>query len=384
MTPEVIHTYPKLYKKDSNEKTRIWYMELGAMVGVPETGFHRTVAGIENGKLVASGWTECSPKNSGKSNATTSLEQARLEIESAYEKKLQLTYSRTRSDMGNIAYVEPMLAQDYTKVRDKIDISEGVHAQPKLDGIRCIARADGLWTRKGKQIVACPHIETALGPLFAENPEAVFDGELYNHYFADDFNKITSIVRKTKPTEADIIRSEQYMLYHIYDCVSEKEFDHRIRDVRDAVEKLDSPYLAAVDTQFLSKQSVLDRLYSEWMEQGYEGQMIRPYDKTGYQSGKRSRSLLKRKEFITEEFPVLQMHEGNGNWAGAIKKFVIGLPDGVECEATPRGSYECLSSLAAGGTTPAWATVRYFGYTPDGKLRFPVAVDWGFTSSRPD
>lgn len=51
VTPEVIHTYPKLYKKDSNEKTRIWYMELGAMVGVPETGFHRTVAGIENGKL---------------------------------------------------------------------------------------------------------------------------------------------------------------------------------------------------------------------------------------------------------------------------------------------------------------------------------------------
>ena len=207
---------------------------------------------------------------------------------------------------------------------------------------------------------------------------------MYNHYFANDFNKITSIVRKTKPTEADISRAKQYMLYHIYDWVSEKAFDQRIRGVQDVVTSLDSPYIKVVDTRFLSKQNVLDQLYGEWIAEGYEGQMVRPWDKMPYQPGKRSRSLLKRKEFQTDEFPVLRMEECNGNWAGAVKKFIVKLPNGNECDATPRGSYEDLKAMLEKGDVPTWATVRYFGYTPDGYLRFPVVVDWGFGEGRSD
>ena len=383
MAIDPIQKFPPLYKKDSKGKIRVWSMELG-QGDTPDSGYHRTIAGIEGGKMVTSGWTECQPKNVGKSNETTALTQAASEIESAYEKKLELTYFRSKDEIDTVRYIEPMLAQDYTKVRSKIEVTDGVYAQPKLDGIRCIARADGLWTRKGKQIVACPHIEEALAPFFKKNPEAVLDGELYNHYFADDFNKITSIVRKTKPTEADLSRSKQYMLYHIYDWVSEKPFDQRIRGVSDVVVMLDSPYLMPVDTVLVHRQSDLDQLYGNWIAEGYEGQMVRPNDGEGYQPGKRSRSLLKRKEFQTDEFPVLRMEEGNGNWAGAVKKFIVKLPNGNECDATPRGSYDDQKAMLEKGDVPTWATVRYFGYTPDGYLRFPVAVDWGFGEGRTD
>lgn len=381
MDVEVIRSYPEIYKRDTLGGVRVWRMQLGQLDGC---GYHRTVSGLVDGKMVTSGWTKCEPKNVGRANATTSMEQAESEIESAYEIKLELTYFDKFHKIDDVRYVEPMLAQEYTKNKDKFDISEGAWAQPKLDGIRCIARADGLWTRKGKQIVSCPHIEEALAPFFERNPEAVLDGELYNHYFSDDFNKIASIVRKAKPTVADIARAKQYMLYHVYDWVSEKPFDQRWKGIQDVVKSVDSPHVVLVPTMYLSKQNVLDRLYSEWIAEGYEGQMVRPEDGKGYQVGKRTRSLLKRKEFMTEEFPVLRMEEGNGNWGGAIKKFVVQLPDGSENDATPKGTYEDLSAMYQLDQCPTWATVRFFGYTPDGKLRFPVAVDWGFSASRQD
>lgn len=379
---EVVQQYPNVYKRGRNGEVRVWAMELGQDGDV---WGHRTVAGIMDGKLVTSGWTTCSAKNVGRANETSVHAQAEAEIAAAYEKKLELTYHKDIDSIDDQRYVEPMLAQNYTNSVGKfVDIADGVWAQPKLDGIRCIARADGLWTRKGKPIVACPHIVAALAPYFERNPDAVFDGELYNHYFADDFNKITSIVRKAKPTEADLARAEQYMMYHIYDWVSEREFGLRIKGVQEVVALINNPSIVTVETIYLSKQNVLDKLYSEWMSQGYEGQMVRPDDGTGYQPGKRSHSLLKRKEFQTEEFKVIRMEEGNGNWSGAIKKFVVEMPDGTEGEATPKGSYESLKKLKDDGNCPKWITARFFGYTPDGKMRFPVAVDWGFSAKRQD
>lgn len=378
---KVVQTFPNIYKRGTRGEVRVWRMEAG---NDGDVWGHRVIAGVLDGKLVTSGWTFCEGKNIGRSNETTPKMQTSIEISANYEKKLELGYFTDVTHIDQERYTEPMLAQDYAKVKNKIDIADGVWAQPKLDGIRCIARADGLWTRKGKRIVACPHIEEALAPIFERNPDAIFDGELYNHYFADDFNKITSIVRKTKPTEADIARSKQFMLYHVYDWVSEKEFGQRIRGLRDVIGDLDSPHVQCVETVYCSKQNVLDRLYSEWMEQGYEGQMVRPDDGQHYQVGKRSRSLLKRKEFMSEEFPVLRMEEGNGNWGGAIKKFIVRLPDGTENDATPKGTYEDLSAMYQLDQCPTWATVRFFGYTPDGKLRFPVAVDWGFSDKRED
>jgi DNA ligase-1 len=130
-----------------------------------------------------------------------------------------------------------------------------------------------------------------------------------------------------------------------------------------------------VPTELCVNQEELDELYSKYMTDGYEGQMVRkdtPYE------NKRSNGLLKRKEFITEEFTVVSMLEGQGNWAGHVKHFALTLPSGETCGAGVRGKQEVLKELWEVGDTPTWATLRYFGLTPDGVPRFPVVIDYGF------
>ena len=68
----------------------------------------------------------------------------------------------------------PMLAKTYAG-----NVAFPVIAQPKLDGVRCIARKDGLFSRDGNPITTQPHIEAALAPLFAAEPDLVLDGELW-------------------------------------------------------------------------------------------------------------------------------------------------------------------------------------------------------------
>ena len=56
-------------------------------------------------------------------------------------------------------------------------------------------------SRNGKPIVSAPHISDSLKKFFTQYPSIVLDGELYNHKFKNDFNKIMSLVKKTKPTK---------------------------------------------------------------------------------------------------------------------------------------------------------------------------------------
>ena len=137
----------------------------------------------------------------------------------------------------------------------------------------------------------------------------------------------------------------------------------------------DMDSIKVVETILTQTQDGLDELYSTWMEDGYEGQMVR-IDKA-YEN-KRSKFLLKRKEFITDEFQVVSMLEGKGNWAGYVKHFVLRKPDGTNFGAGVRGTQKVLEKLWNDGNTPDWATLRYFNETPDGIPRFPVVIDYGF------
>ena len=98
---------------------------------------------------------------------------------------------------------------------------------------------------------------------------------------------------------------------------------------------------------------------------------------------KRSKNLLKRKEFVTEEFTVIDVIEGQGAWTGYAKRFILAMPDGVEFGAGVRGNQEQLRQLLESPDKPNWATCRYFELTPDGVPRFPVVIDYG-TGQRED
>ena len=368
-----IEQLPKLYKRDSKGKIRVWEVEVG--YSNDDYAGIRTVAGLEEGKKVTSEWNLSEAKNVGKSNSTTAYTQAQAEAKALWDKRIEKEYFVDIEMIDSYDKFDPMLAGDYTKV--KVKPTNG-YSQPKLDGIRCIANSKGLWTRTGKPITSCPHIWEEVRDLLEANPNVTLDGELYNHELKQDFNKIVSLVRKTKFTDDDLAESQRLVQYHVYDihCSSNPDVTFSIRNVELEEYVTDSfeQYVHLVPTTFYNDQDELDELYSAYTADGYEGQMVRLDEK--YEN-KRSKYLLKRKEFITEEFEVVSMEEGQGNWSGHTKRFILRLADGREVGAGVRGNQDQLSKLWESQETPSWATLRYFDLTPDGIPRFPVVIDYG-------
>jgi len=366
---KIIMNTESIYKRDSKEAIRVWFGEVGVD---GDTYGWRSTAGLLDGKKVTSGWKIVEQKNVGKANETSLEEQAVSEMNSDYDKKLERGYFKTIADIDKFTKIKPMLAAKYEDVTINFE-TQRYYTQPKLDGIRCIARADGLWSRGFKEIISVPHIHESLKWYFDKHPDAILDGELYNHDLRENFNKITSLVRKTKPEPWDIKDSKRLVEYHVYDLISSNEvFSKRIDEL--CLLEFD-PCIQVVKTEEVHSFEEIDAKYGGYLEAGYEGQMVRADNV--YQQNKRSKFLLKRKEFLTDEFTVIGVEEGKGNWSGHIKRFILELKDGTQFGAGVRGNQALLKEMYNNSDKPNWCTLRYFAPTPDGIPRFPVVIDWG-------
>lgn len=356
-----------LYHLDNKGKTRVWQIDV---VG----DHYRTISGIMGGEMVTSLWKRAHGKNIGKSNQTTGDEQALLEAKSAIKKKLETKYVRDLAKINVVHYFRPMLAEKWEDHKDKLQYP--VYVQPKLDGIRCIATKDGLFSRNGKPIVAVPHVRDALEYFFEQLPHVILDGELYNHDLHDNFDKIVSLVRKTKPTRDDLAESEDKVQYHVYDAISANDtracyLDRMLR----YQPRIMSGIIHIVPSTVAASESEVLEQYAKMLEQGYEGAMIRadaPYE------NKRTKNLLKLKSFQDAEYPVVALEEGQGNWSGMAKAVVCRLPDGRTFSAGIAGTEAEMSKLLH-GPVPCEVTVRFQNLTPDGIPRFPVAKAFYYT-----
>ena len=148
---------------------------------------------------------------------------------------------------------KPMLAYP---VSDKpIDYSKPTFMQPKLDGVRCVIQYENkpleniddlsgqltenvvvAYSRTGKEWKNIDHILEQLVPFFSKYPNVILDGELYNHDLRDNFEKIISLVRKTKPTDEDRLEASKLTQFHCYDIIDEKlPFNQRIDFINSAL-----------------------------------------------------------------------------------------------------------------------------------------------------
>ena len=373
---QTIYNLPKLYKRDTTGKVREWTMQYGWNLDETLAGT-RTISGTQDGKKVTSEWFITEAKNVGRANATTNITQAKFEANAEFDKRIEKEYFEDINAIDSYTAFKPMLAHDFTKTP-----VESGYTQPKLDGIRMVVNSRGLYSRSNKPIVAVPHIAEALADFIKTFPTVTLDGELYNHDLKDNFQKITSLVRKTVNIGADeIAESKELVQYHIYDMFDSANpnmtFTQRAKWIQENVAG-DGLILVQYDTANTSAE--IDKLYGEYTTAGYEGQMIR--QDTAYQF-KRTKNLLKRKEFITEEYKVVEIQEGNGNWAGYAKRFILELADGTQFSSGVRGSQDKLADLLKTKDNIDWATCRYFEISNDGVPRFPVVIDYG-TGTRQD
>jgi DNA ligase 1 len=355
----------KLYKKDAAGYTRVWWAEVGEH---PYEGYWRTHSGHINGQIITSEWKWAPPRSQD-----TAYNQAMFYANAAMDKRLKVDYKTHIDDINELrqSTISPMLCDTY------VGWQRPCWAQPKLDGVRCLANKDGLWTRTNKKIISTPHIEGELKAFFEVYPEMILDGELYNHDLHDNFNKIISLARKTVPSFEDLEESAKYIEYWIYDMydpeIPKALFEERWDFITDQLFNIDHNInmIKQTPTKFIETKDELDIYNMELLTDGYEGQIIR--HNTVYEQ-KRSHGLLKRKECVDQEFELKDILEGQGQWSGYAKIAVCSLADGREFRAGISGTQYFCALLLEDKDKYKSVTVKYQALTPDGVPRFPIAI----------
>ena len=250
--------------------------------------------------------------------------------------------------------------------------------QPKLDGVRCYITRSGAYSRNHKTFYNVKHILTELKPLFADNPNLVLDGELYNHKFKNNFNKIISLVRKQKPTQADKFESASYLQFHCYDMfdynATSLSFIERTLLITDLKSKYKLKFTQEVDTKVVYDNSSQSKYHSYNKSLGYEGSILRTpsaaYDQ------RRSNHLQKVKDWSDTEATITGFVEGKGKFANGLGKLLGIDADGRAVEIPwptmtipDRQGFWHNRALYIGKQV----TFEYFERTPSGAYRFPRA-----------
>jgi DNA ligase 1 len=279
---------------------------------------------------------------------------------------------------------KPMLA--YPAGDTPIDYSKPIFIQPKLDGVRCLIQREdnympgaiffdprgvavSAYSRTGKEWKNIDHILLDLQEFFRFNPDVILDGELYNHDLKNDFEKIISLVRKTKPTEEDRLESSQMVQFHCYDIVDEtKTYSERRKFIEDRVP---SNYcIKHVETSICTKEDVFFA-NKVFLNQGYEGSILRTDSK--YEC-KRSRNLIKLKDFQDTEATIIDWVEGKGKRIGTIGKFIGRDSEGIEFGMPVMDNFKKLQDNFEDMKT--WvgktATFTYFERTKAKSYRHPL------------
>jgi len=266
---------------------------------------------------------------------------------------------------------KPMLAYP---VNNKPIVYDKVSMQPKLDGVRCVIQCDSgkvtAYSRTGKEWKNIDHILFNLKGFFHFNPNVILDGELYNHDFKDDFESIISMVRKTKPTDEDRLKSAKNVQFHCYDIIDEtKTFEERNIFIIQNVPR--NHCVKHVETRSVATESLSKIVHQQNLDAGYEGSILRLNDV--YQC-KRSHSLRKFKDFHDTEATLTSWVEGKGKRVGTIGKFMAVDDDGNEFGMPVMDNFKYLQTNFEEMKT--WvgkiATFTYFERTKAGSYRHPL------------
>lgn len=339
-----------------------------------------TVSGQTDGQKVTTEPTYTEPKNVGRTNATTAEEQALAEAHSKWDKNAKTGYKNSIEKIDESSYVEPMLAKNYKDYAAKIDWIEGVLVQTKFNGCRCVITRQGAFSRKGEKWQTVGHITESLKSFFDQYPNAVLDGELFNEDYRQELNQLVSIIRKTKNIKPeDLKKSEQIVRFYCYDgygfgkATQYSAYSDRIKEIKNLV-VCASSYICEVDTLHCKSEQELMEAYNSFTEEGHEGAIVRvpssPYE------NKRSKYLLKLKPEDDNEATVVDILEGEGNWAGTGKIFVLNW-NGQQFRANLKGSQEQGRNVLQ--TKDKWigrvVTFQYNGLTGLGTPNF-ARVDY--------
>ena len=276
---------------------------------------------------------------------------------------------------GLIPTFDVALAQKFEHKR----MSQWVYVEPKLDGIRCLAVVNEgdvkLFTRQGRLVT---NFDDTVGKELSRLPPGAYDGEIMSNDFTD---LMRQVYRKENKDVSDVY-------FAIFDYLTPEEWREKgttnslktrknlLKGFINGAHKSKSlKYLKQVRyTPFLDpSEAQLKSEHDKWVEQGYEGIMIKDTD-AQYCFG-RDWSVMKYKAFFDADVKVIGLQEGTGKNSGKLGSFLVDY-NGVEVNVgsglsdTIREEVWKDKDIHIGRTIE----VRYQEETPDGSLRFPTFV----------
>jgi len=352
---------PTLYARASSGKVKQWTIRTVDDLIITEYGY------LTGKKQLSE--KAAKPKNIGKSNETTPEEQAELEAQSLWKRQIDKGYIEDPETIPKEEEVQlflPMLAHSSDKKQHKIVYS--CFVQPKLDGVRCLARVIDdqvvLWSRKGKLFDVPIELKAALRPVLKDG--LVFDGELFHAGWT--FQRIIRAVKKYREDDTPALQ------YWIYDAPHrDSPFYMRFDTLQAALSGVSSSNLVLTDTKLVKSWEEVVKKEQEYISEGYEGLIIRNLAGE-YRYGHRSNDLLKLKRFQEEEFIILGVSEGIGKDSGTAI-FACRIPGTTNTfSVRPMGTVEVRERYWREGSSLIGKrlTVKYQGLSEDGVPRFPI------------
>ena len=377
----------RLYKLTSSGKIQTW-------MGVAIADEHYTITGYIDGKIGAGNPTKVKGKNIGRSNETTGNQQAELEIIAKATKKLERDgYKLSELEARNNKVFMPMLAKKYQDAKHKLVFPVAV--QRKYDGVRCTSRVNyetihahsaieislDIRTRKNVKFPSrqteCVSNMFSLKQMFDyyDFTDCIIDGEFYSETLT--FQQVCGAARRETWEVGELSQLDQ-LCYREYDFFDprhpELTFKERFNILKGLAGFTTPGKVEIVETYVIQTEDELTPIHDLFIDQGYEGLIIRNLDSV-YAVDKRSSDLQKMKAFDDAEFEIIGAKQGSGNDAGCVV-WDCRMHDGKTFEVRPRGTVAERQEWFdhAPSYMGELITVRYFGFTDEGKPRNPVGI----------
>ena len=243
---------------------------------------------------------------------------------------------------------KPMLAKQVDKVTNTKIFDKEWYASRKIDGLRCLIYmgTDGelhTASRGATNYDAAMYeilSNKTLIQIFKENSGLIMDGECYHHGMS--LQQLNSVAR-TQKTAVDY----EILQFYWYDIIdTNSTFDERwayMNDIKDQYNLSFDPNKEFTDKELriqfvpqvlISGYDNMIKLHNDYVEEGWEGLVIRDPDKV-YRPNGRTNDMIKIKVYKSEDFLVTGYELGLRGSEDMV--FICQTKEGKEFKAKPLG-----------------------------------------------
>jgi len=325
-----------------------------------------TVYGQLNGSMQISKDVVTTGKNIGKANETTPEQQAELEAQSKWNRKVKSGYSKSITSTPTVGL--PMKVKSWTSGKLPPKVNFPLYATIKYNGVNGTFKRDVtngtlvLYSRGGDQYPMIPHLEEPVCTIMDLIGSNELNCELYCH--GEHLQDITAAVKKHN----DLTPKLSAVIFDISD--SDLSYEHRRSVLANSGLDYRNEYIKYAIGRLVYSHEDLESYFNQAINDGYEGIVIKHPDAL-YEHNVRSNRMWKYKPVLSAEYQVTGYsidRNGHPVWE---------LTTGTNTfRAKPKGTHEQQTVMAskADEFIGKWATVEYETLSKDGKPLKPIFV----------